>query len=160
MSTTSDTFSQFVDVVADGLDAPDTSAEAIARRAHLSRFHFDRLVAAAAGEPPGAFRRRIRLERAAHQLVSSRRGVLDIAVDAGYSSHEAFSRAFARAYGAAPTAWRRNAGPPEVFTYGGMLAHVLAFGATRRTLVVGALATAGSDDLGAGDPMRWVAENT
>ena len=111
MSTTSDTFSQFVDVVADGLGAPDTSAEAIARRAHLSRFHFDRLVAAAAGEPPGAFRRRIRLERAAHQLVSSRRGVLDIAVDAGYSSHEAFSRAFARAYGAAPTAWRRNAGP-------------------------------------------------
>jgi len=51
-------------------------------------------------------------------------------------------------------------GPPEVFTYGGMLAHVLAFGATRRTLVVGALATAGSDDLGVGDPMRWVAENT
>jgi hypothetical protein len=48
--------------------------------------------------------------------------------------------------------------PPEVFTYGGMIAHVLTFAAHRRTLVVGALHDAGITDLGAGDPMRWVAE--
>jgi AraC family transcriptional regulator len=48
--------------------------------------------------------------------------------------------------------------PPEVFTYGGMIAHVLTFAAHRRTLVAGALADAGITDLGAGDPMRWVAE--
>jgi hypothetical protein len=48
--------------------------------------------------------------------------------------------------------------PPEVFTYGGMIAHVLTFAAHRRTLVCGALADAGITDLGAGDPMRWVAE--
>jgi hypothetical protein len=48
--------------------------------------------------------------------------------------------------------------PPEVFTFGGMLAHVVTFGAVRRTLVIGALHTAGITDLGAGDPMRWVAE--
>ncbi len=83
MSPAADTFARFVDVVADGLDAPDTSGAMIARRAHMSRFHFDRVGGAVAGEPPGAFRRRIRLERAAHQLGSSRRGVLDIAVDAG-----------------------------------------------------------------------------
>jgi hypothetical protein len=47
--------------------------------------------------------------------------------------------------------------PPEVFTYGGMIAHVLTFAAHRRTLVCGALADAGITDLGAGDPMRWVA---
>jgi AraC family transcriptional regulator len=47
---------------------------------------------------------------------------------------------------------------PEVFTYGGMIAHVLTFAAHRRTLVAGALADAGITDLGAGDPMRWVAE--
>ncbi|MDQ3629353.1 MAG: hypothetical protein M3419_11170 [Actinomycetota bacterium] len=46
---------------------------------------------------------------------------------------------------------------PEVFTYGGMLAHVIAFGSTRRTIVVAALSSAGITDLGAGDPMRWVA---
>jgi hypothetical protein len=48
--------------------------------------------------------------------------------------------------------------PPEVFTYGGMIAHVLTFGAHRRTLVCGALHDVGITDLGAGDPMRWVAE--
>jgi hypothetical protein len=45
-----------------------------------------------------------------------------------------------------------------VFTYGGMLAHVLTFAAHRRTLAVGALHSAGITDLGAGDPMRWVAD--
>ena len=48
--------------------------------------------------------------------------------------------------------------PAEVFTYGGMIAHVLTFAAHRRTLVVLALADAGISDLGWGDPMRWVAE--
>jgi hypothetical protein len=47
--------------------------------------------------------------------------------------------------------------PPEVFTYGGMVAHVLTFAAHRRALVCGALQDAGITDLGAGDPMRWVA---
>jgi hypothetical protein len=48
--------------------------------------------------------------------------------------------------------------PPEVFTYGGMIAHVLTFAAHRRTLVLGALADAGLTDLGSGDPMRYVAQ--
>jgi AraC family transcriptional regulator len=49
--------------------------------------------------------------------------------------------------------------PPQFFTYGGMIAHVLTFAAHRRTLVCGALMDAGVTDLGAGDPMRWVAEH-
>lgn len=48
--------------------------------------------------------------------------------------------------------------PPRVFTYGGMIAHVLTFAAHRRTLVCGALVDAGVADLGAGDPMEWVAD--
>ena len=47
--------------------------------------------------------------------------------------------------------------PAEVFTYGGMIAHVLTFAAHRRTLVVLALGQAGVEDLGWGDPMRWIA---
>ena len=50
--------------------------------------------------------------------------------------------------------------PAEVFTYGGMIAHVLTFAAHRRTLVALALGTHGVEDLGWGDPMRWVAEPT
>ena len=47
--------------------------------------------------------------------------------------------------------------PAEVFTYGGMIAHVLTFAAHRRTLVVLAFGRHGVEDLGWGDPMVWVA---
>jgi AraC-like DNA-binding protein len=108
MSAATDTFVAFVDVLADALDDHETTGEALAARLCLSRFHFDRVIASVAGEPPAAFRRRILLERAAYRLVTTDRSVLDVAVEAGYGSHEAFTRAFARAYGMRPTEWRRR----------------------------------------------------
>jgi AraC-like DNA-binding protein len=297
-----DTFTTFVDTLAESLDEHEARGDELAARAHLSRFHFDRVVSGLSGETPARLRRRILLERAAFRLVTTRATVLEVALEAGYSSNEAFTRAFRRAYGAAPATWRaspariqldtpngvhfhppgglrlpardevssmdlmtkmvehhvwlvgeiveragrltevqldapievsvegvdddptlrsllsrlvgqmdmwnaamesraydfavergeslasirsrlRDAGPvfldharevieakrldetfvdgvcdpPEVFTYGGMLAHVLTFAAHRRTLAIGALHSAGITDLGAGDPMRWVA---
>jgi AraC-like DNA-binding protein len=297
-----DTFATFVDVLAASLDDHEASGEDLAGRVHLSRFHFDRVVVAASGETPARLRRRVLLERAAFRLRTSRVTVLDVALEAGYSSNEAFTRAFKRAYGVGPAAWRTSPGqipleapngvhfhppgglrlpprdevssmdlmqrmvehhvwlvgeiveraallpderldapielsvegvdddptlrsllsrlvgqmdmwnaamdsraydfavergeslasicarlreagplfldrareviggnrldetfvdavcdPPQVFTYGGMLAHVLTFAAHRRTLAIGALHSAGITDLGAGDPMRWVA---
>jgi hypothetical protein len=47
---------------------------------------------------------------------------------------------------------------PEVFTYGGMIAHVLTFAAYHRTLAVQAFSEYGVEGLGWGDPMKWVAE--
>jgi AraC family transcriptional regulator len=303
MSAATDTFVAFVDVLADALDDHETTGEALAARLCLSRYHFDRVIASVAGEPPAAFRRRILLERAAYRLVTTDRSVLDVAVEAGYGSHEAFTRAFSRVYGTRPTVWRRRptqtqiaapsdvhfsppgglrlparakeapmdllvkmvehhvwltgemvdraakvpddvldkpivisvegvdddptlrkllsrlvgqlamwnavlamrdydwsvethetiesmrrrldvegptfldhvrrvsdegrldetfvdalCTPAEVFTHGGMIAHVLTFAAHRRTLVAGALIDAGIGDLGAGDPRLWVAQ--
>ena len=303
MSVAADTFTAFVNVLADVLDDHDATGEDLAARMYLSRYHFDRIISSVAGEPPAAFRRRILLERAAYRLLTTRSGILEIAVEAGYGSHEAFSRAFTKAYGAGPAQWRsqptrtqidassdvhfhppgslrlpaekkvtpmdlltkmvehhiwlvgemveraarlddaqldarielsvdddeqsirsllsRLVGqmgmwdaalanraydwsleehesivsmrqrlavegptyldhvrkaceqgrlddtfvdalcePAEVFTYGGMVAHVLTFAAHRRTLVALALDAAGIKDLGWGDPMRWVAEPT
>ena len=302
MSTAADVFTAFVDTLAATLD-DHHDGSSIAARLHLSRYHLDRLISAAAGEPPARLRRRILLERAAYRLLSCDLTVLQIAVEAGYSSHEAFTRAFQRAYGVAPTRWRaaprqiqlpsasqvhfhppaglrlpaRNevtpmqlltkmvehhvwlvgeivdrldrlddaqldtlirvscdnedgtmslrsitsrligqmdmwmcainnreydwdlekqepvasmrrrldhvgpaflaqvqevvdtgrlddtfidalCDPPEVFTYGGMIAHVLTFAAYNRTLVVQQLGELGIDDLGWGDPMLWVAQ--
>lgn len=297
----SDTFRRFVDLLAESLhDAP--SPEALAARLHLSRFHVDRLVRSAAGETPAALRRRVLLERAAHRLRTTDDEVLAVALDAGFESHEGFTRAFGRAYGDPPSRWRTRAAdyrlgprravhfrppggldlppvregtsmslargmvdhhvwlvgemldragrlddavldrpvvlsvegvdddptlrsllarlvgqmsmwelaeqgasdydlgqergmaiddmrtwldevgprfrdlarrideedltevtfvnamcePPEVFSYGGLLAHVLTFAAHRRTLACGALWSAGITDLGAGDPRDWV----
>jgi AraC family transcriptional regulator len=293
-----------LDLVEESLDQPQLTGDDLAARAYLSRFHFDRLAAAALGEPPGAFRRRLLLERAAHRLAATEDPVIEVALDAGYGSPEAFARAFSRAYGSAPSVYRHqpragqtrhdlaaasgvhfhppgglrlpatsrsatmdvlegmldhhlslvgqiidrtadvaddvldrpielsvegidshptlrsltdrlvsqlemwttslqggtamapSAGatpaawsarleaagprfrelvltpvrdgradetfvdamcdPPQTFTYGGVLAHVLTFAAVRRTLAIGALESAGIGDLGSGDPMRFV----
>jgi AraC-like DNA-binding protein len=305
-----DVFEEFVAVVAEGMAGPGTAVvngAGLAGRVHLSRFHFDRVIGAVAGESPFAFRRRVLLERAAYRLLAEQVAVLDVAVEAGYGSHEAFTRAFARAYGMSPREWRREASrvfflaapsgvhfqppaglrlparrevqgmdvlvrmvehhvwltgemiergarldaaaldrpielsvegidddisirylldrlvwqeemwlasvedrpfqvpecgrqvvtpipelrerhaiagsrfvalvnqlneegrfdesfvdttcePPRVFTYGGMVAHVLTFAAHRRSLLIGAFYTAGITDLGFGDPMHYVAE--
>ena len=302
-SIDSDTFAGFVEAVARNLGDGAVRSDGFAAQAFLSRSQFDRVIRATAGEPPAAFQRRVLLERAAFQLATSRLGILHIALEAGYSSHEAFVRAFRRAYRVKPSDWRESprqirlptpndvhfhppgglrlptrkeitsmdllvrmvehhvwlvgelvdhaarlpdakldepisisvegidddptirrllsrlvgqmdmwnrvmhdrdydwdvekhesfdgmrrrlatAGaeflaetrsvvaegrlddtfvdahctPVEVFTYGGMIAHVLTFAAHRRVLVLGALASAGITDLGNGDPRKWVAE--
>jgi AraC-like DNA-binding protein len=303
MTTGADTFARFVAVLAETLDDHAASGDVLAARLHLSRFHVDRLVSAAGGEPPAALRRRVLLERAAYRLLTTDQDILSVALEAGYGSHEAFTRAFAKAFGRTPSQWRARpttfqldapsqvhfsppgslrvpakrkvtgmdlltrmvehhvwligelldrAGrldpaqleapieisvegidcdptvrsllarlvgqmamwdaatqsepydldvektetlddlrakldevgpaflkrvrtvvdegrlddtfvdatcePPWVATYGGMVAHVLTFAAHRRTLVCGALYAAGITDLGAGDPLSWVAQ--
>lgn len=115
----SDLFATILDLAQTCLDEPDVSPTDLAARAHLSRFHFDRVVSAATGEAPGSLRRRLMLERAAYRLTrmagprTTALTILDVAVEAGYGSHEAFSRAFARAYGTTPTAVRDR--PPLTF---------------------------------------------
>jgi AraC-like DNA-binding protein len=103
-----DVFAGFVAVVAESLDEPGTTGCELAQRVHLSRFHFDRVVAAVAGESPAAFRRRVLLERAAYRLLAGDEGVLQLAIEAGYGSHEAFTRAFSKSYGMSPREWRRE----------------------------------------------------
>lgn len=45
--------------------------------------------------------------------------------------------------------------PPETFTYGGMIAHVVTFSAYRRSAVIRALERLGVMGLGYGDPIEW-----
>jgi AraC-like DNA-binding protein len=100
MSGVQDRLRSIIDVLVD-IDDPARGAE-LARRAHLSRFHFDRVSAAILGESPAAFRRRLLLERAAYELTRDTPAT-DAGLGAGYSSLEAFTRAFRRAYGVAPS---------------------------------------------------------
>jgi AraC-like DNA-binding protein len=99
-----DRLRELLDVVLGSLDEPVDGA-ALARRTHFSRDHLDRLLAAATGESPVGLRRRLLLERAAWQLRASAASPTDAATAAGYGSLAAFSRAFARAYGAPPSAY-------------------------------------------------------
>jgi AraC-like DNA-binding protein len=91
------------------LDEDHRTLDDMAGGAFSSPYHFSRQLSREAGEPPVAMRRRVMLERAAWQL---RQGasVTETAFAAGYESVEGFSRAFARAYGHAPSAAARATG--------------------------------------------------
>jgi len=54
------------------------------------------------GETVAEHIRRLRLERAAQRLKSGERPVTEIAFEAGYEAHEAFTRAFRARFGASP----------------------------------------------------------
>jgi len=93
-------------VVVDSLD-DEGSSEVLARRAYASRTQFFRIFRAVIDETPAAMRRRLLLERAAWQLGRSDYSVTRIAIDAGYGSLEAFTRAFRRAFRISPSLYRR-----------------------------------------------------
>lgn len=102
-----DVLRDVVDAVLEALDE-GLDGKALAARAVLSPFHFNRLVRAGIGEPPATFRRRLLLERAAWRLG---RGVsvTEAAAEAGYEAVEAFSRAFTRTHGAPPSTFADGA---------------------------------------------------
>jgi AraC family transcriptional regulator len=79
---------------------------AMARDVAMSSFHFHRIFRGMLGETPKQLQRRLRMERAAWQLVNSSADVTTIAFDAGYNSHEGFTRAFHKLYGAPPSTYR------------------------------------------------------
>lgn len=85
--------------------------EDLARVACFSSFHFHRVFAAMTGETIADHVRRLRLERAAMELRSGAKQVIQVALDAGYEAHEAFTRAFKAAYGVSPSEFRRATGP-------------------------------------------------
>ena len=81
--------------------------EDLARVAHFSPYHFHRLFRGMVGESVMEHVRRLRLERAAHRLKFSDQPVTRIAFDAGYETHEAFTRAFRAMFDQSPSEFRQ-----------------------------------------------------
>jgi AraC family transcriptional regulator len=123
MHAMADRLRELIDLVLDSLDEPGADGRALARRAHFSRDHLDRLLAAATGESPVALRRRLLLERAAWQLRTDAATPSEAATAADYGSLAAFSRAFARAYGVPPSEFAGSGRPPEVEAPNGIHFH-------------------------------------
>ena len=97
-----DRLRELIDVVLDSLDEPVNGAS-LAQRAHFSRDHLDRLLAAATGESPVALRRRLLLERAAWQLRTGR----GVRVGGGGAARATGRWRRSRARSRGPTARRR-----------------------------------------------------
>lgn len=83
--------------------------QALAAPACMAPLHFHRVFRGLVGETPLQLHRRLRLERAAWRLAAHDDTVLRIALDAGYDTHEAFTRAFRDAFGCSPTEHRASA---------------------------------------------------
>jgi len=78
----------------------------VARHCGVSRYHLARAFAAATGRSVIRYHRGRRLSEAARALAAGAPDVLQVALDAGYGSHEAFTRAFKEAFGRTPEAVR------------------------------------------------------
>ncbi|WP_370674577.1 GyrI-like domain-containing protein [Pleomorphomonas sp. PLEO] len=73
----------------------------------VSPWHLSRLFQGAIGLAPMTYLRARRLTVAAKTLAEGEQEILPIALDAGYSSHEAFTRAFAGCFGVLPSTVRQ-----------------------------------------------------
>ena len=85
----------------------DVSLEVLAERIGFSAYHFHRIFTEFVGEPVKTYVRRLRLERSAYRLKISQDAILQIALDAGFKSHETFTRAFAGRFGMNPSTFRQ-----------------------------------------------------
>jgi AraC family transcriptional regulator len=77
--------------------------------AAFSRFHFHRIFRGLVGETFREHVRRLRLERAARDLKVLDVPVVQIALAAGFETHEAFTRAFGDMFKVTPSAFRAGA---------------------------------------------------
>jgi len=96
------------DYIGTHLDS-ELTVRGLAGKAALSVFHFHRMFKEVAGETPYDFIQRKRLERAC-VLLSSRpeMKIINVALESGFATPSAFSRAFRSSYRVTPSEFRKN----------------------------------------------------
>src|SRR5580693_6235141 len=88
--------------------AEPITLDEISAVAEVSRFHLVRAFAAATGLSVMRYVRARRLSEAARALAAGAPDILNLALDADYGSHEAFTRAFRDHFGVTPEAVRAS----------------------------------------------------
>ena len=86
----------------------DLSVESLAEKMSMSPRNFARAFARAAGETPGRYVQRARLEAARRDLEESRRGVDQVALRCGFGSAETMRRTFVRHLKISPSDYRQR----------------------------------------------------
>ncbi len=97
-----------IDYIERNLRAPIQVAD-VRAAAFGSQWHFQRVFRFITGHSVAGYLRGRRLAEAGHRLLDPGARVTDVALDFGYESPEAFSRAFRRAFGLSPAHWREGA---------------------------------------------------
>lgn len=97
--------SQVIDYIEKNLDG-DISYDEAAKIACLSPYYFQRIFSYITGITLSEYVRRRRMTKAAFELQTTNKKVMDIGLKYGYESPTAFNRAFQSVHGVAPTAAR------------------------------------------------------
>jgi AraC family transcriptional regulator len=84
----------------------DVTLDQISEVACVSRYHMSRMFAVTMGIPVIRYLRARRLSEAARALAKGAPDILSVALDVGYGSHEAFTRAFREQFGVTPESVR------------------------------------------------------
>jgi AraC-like DNA-binding protein len=87
------------------------SIEELGGEVGLSRSALHERFAQYVGQAPMQYLANWRIQLGARMLRETNRNVAAIAVEVGYESEAAFSRAFKRMVGAPPAAWRKSSRP-------------------------------------------------
>lgn len=88
----------------------------LSEKSGYSEFYFSKKFKEISGMQFRDYLRYRRLAFALKELRDTEKGILDIALQYGFSSHEAFTRSFKEAYGVTPSEYRRHPGPVALRT--------------------------------------------
>lgn len=85
------------------------SVSELADVAAFSEFHFHRIFKAFTGESVNRYITRLRLQNAAHYLITNKqKNITEVAIDCGFSSSANFTKAFKKLYDVSPSDYRTD----------------------------------------------------
>jgi len=97
-----------INYINNNLDKP-LSLKTLSKEAMFSSFHFHRIFHAGVGETLTRFIFRLRVQRAAKNLLfDKRKSITQIGLDCGFSSSQNFARAFKKYFNVTPSAFRKE----------------------------------------------------
>lgn len=98
---------QVTDWMAEHL-AEDFNLDQLAVQAGLSKFHFHRLFKSAVGVAPLRYHMNLRMDEAKRLLRETKKSIVTVALDVGYSNPSHFAQLFRRETGLSPSDYRRQ----------------------------------------------------
>jgi AraC-like DNA-binding protein len=93
-------------VIQKNIENPNFDLDMLARESGLSKFHLIRVFKKSVGISPAKYLNQIKMDLAKHWLLKSKKSVLSIAMDLGFSDLSTFNMAFKKATAFSPSGFR------------------------------------------------------